>query len=302
MSRENSLAANPAMASAQEPGVATALLRLSKPGIVLAEVLTGLAGMLLAAPLPPAPTVICPVLAAIALAAAGAAMLNNVLDAAVDRQMLRLAPRSRALQLAGSGRVLIIALLLMVGGMALAAMTAPPLALLLLAAGCFSYIWLYTAWLKRHSPWGVLAGGIPGALPPLIGSAAVSGTVSEQPLLLALLVFVWQLPHFWLLALECRDQYAQAGIPVLPVTHGDYLTRVLTLTTTALLLPITCAIWLRGSLSSGYLTVSCGAGIIFLLFCARCLFQTHDYRQGFRASLTYLVVIFGVICVESFLR
>jgi protoheme IX farnesyltransferase len=289
------------MTSSGKPGMMVALLKLSKPGIVLAEVMTGLAGMLLAQPGQPVAVAGCPVLLAIAMAAAGAAMLNNILDAAADRRMLRLASRSHALQIAGSGRLLVIALLLMGCGMVLAALTAPPLALFLLAGGCLSYIWLYTAWLKRRSPWGVLAGCIPGALPPLIGAAAVSGTVSALPLLLALLVFIWQLPHFWLLALDCRDQYERAGIPVLPLTHGESFTRGLTLAASLLLLPVTLLLGHFGALSFGSRAVAGAAGILFPLLWANCLYRTHAYRQGFIASLVYLLLIIAALCFEPIL-
>lgn len=298
---ESCLAAHPALASSRAPSLAGALLKLAKPGIVLAEVMAGLAGMLLAAPGPVVVTAICPTLLAIALAAGGAAMLNGILDAAADRQMPRLAARCRALAAVGPSRVLAIALFLIGSGLALAALTSPPLALLLLVAACLSYLWLYTAWLKRRSPWGVLAGGIPGALPPLIGAAAVSGTLAAPPLLLAFIIFIWQLPHFWLLALDCRDQYAQAGIPVLPLTHGESLTKALTLTAALLLLPVTLALGRFGALSFAYLAVAGGAGVIFPLFCARCLYQTHAYRQGFIASLAYLLIVIAAICVELIL-
>ena len=297
---ENCLTAHPEMTSPGEPGLAGALFILTKPGIVLAEVLAGLAGMLLAAAAPPVVTAIS-ILLAIAMAAGGAAMLNGILDSRADRRMPRLARRCRALEAVGPGRAVIIALVLMGGGLILAALTAPLQALLLLASGCLSYLWLYTAWLKRHSPWGVLAGCIPGALPPLIGAAAVSGTPALPPLLLALFVFIWQLPHFWLLALECRDQYGQAGIPVLPLTHGEPFTKALTMAAALLLLPVTLAIGLIGVHSVVYLTVAGGAGIVFLIICARCLYRTNDYRRGFIASLVYLLTIIGAVCVESLL-
>jgi protoheme IX farnesyltransferase len=276
-------------------GILAALLLLSKPGIVLAEVVAGLAGLLLAAAEPsPAPAIA--VLLAIAMAAGGAAMLNGILDAGADRQMSRLARRCRALEITGARRVLAIALTLMAFGLGLAAITLPLLALLLLAGACLSYLYLYTFWLKRRSPWGVLAGGIPGALPPLIGAAAVSGSITAPPLLLAGFVFIWQLPHFWLLALDCHDQYSRAGIPVLPLTHGESFTRICTLSATLLLLPVTLTLGLLGGLSSCFLAVAGVAGGIFSLYCARCLYQTHAYRRGFVASLIYILIIFAAIC------
>jgi len=284
----------------EKAGPAGALFRLSKPGIVLAEVLAGLAGMLLAAAGQPLPADCCRILFAIALAAGGAALVNGIVDADLDRRMPRLAARRRALETVGSGRVLTVALFLMGSGLTLAALTAPLPALLLLA-GCLTYLWLYTAWLKRRSPWGVLAGGIPGAIPPLIGAAAVNSSLTAPALLFAVIVYIWQLPHFWLLALDCRDQYDRAGIPVLPLTHGEPLTSALTLATALLLLPLTLTLGLLGSLSFVYLLLAGGAGIIFPLFCARCLYQTHAYRQGFIASLVYLLFIIAAVIAGTFL-
>lgn len=298
---ESCLNRHPSLASSEEQGIVEALLLLSKPGIVLAEVLAALAGILLAAPAPPPGTAIL-VLFAIAVSAGGAAMLNGILDAATDRKMARLERRCKALQTAGTGRVLIIAISLMGFGLILATMIAPPLVPFLLAVGCLSYLGLYTAWLKRRSPWGVLAGSIPGAIPPMIGAAAVSGGLNAPSLLLAVFIFIWQLPHFWLLALEYRDQYARAGIPVLPLTHGEPLTRILTLAATVLLLPVTGLLGLLGSLSTAYHSVASVAGIFFVLYCAYCLYRTRTYRQGFRASLAYLLIMFGAVSVSSFMR
>lgn len=289
------LAALPAEHGSFSP---TALLLLSKPGIVLAEVMAGLAGMLLAAP-GAAPADFVPMLLAIAMAAAGAAMLNGILESSSDRAMPRLARRCHALETVGTGHALLVAAILMGSGLFLAASTAPLPALLLLATGCLAYVWLYTAWLKRRTPWSVLAGGIPGALPPLIGAATVGGSLAPAPLLLALFIYIWQLPHFWLLALECGDQYAAAGIPVLPLTHGEKRTKTLTVAAALLLLPVTLAMGLIGSMSRAYLALAVGAGILFPMLCVRCCHRSADYRLGFRASLVYLLLLVGGICADS---
>ena len=236
--QESCTATAAALSARRAPSRPGALLLLSKPGIVLAETVAGFAGMLLASSgqLPTAAT-LCWGLLSLIMAASGAAMGNCLLDAATDRQMPRLAARGRALAIAGRELVLIIVLLLTGAAFVVTLLFLNSLALLLLAAASSSYLLLYTLWLKRRSPWGVLAGAIPGALPPLIGAAAVSGHVSTAPLLLALIIFIWQLPHFWFLALHYHEQYHRAGIPVLPVTHGIDLTKRLTLWSSAALLP-----------------------------------------------------------------
>lgn len=289
-------AALPAERASSLPG---ALLLLSKPGIVLAETIAGFAGMLLAGggQLPSAATLGWGLLSLI-MAASGAAMGNCFLDAAADRQMPRLAARSRAL--ATAGRELVLSLVLLLSGAAFIVtfLFLNSLALLLLAVASSSYLLLYTLWLKRRSPWGVLAGAIPGALPPLIGAAAVSGHVSSAPLLLALIIFVWQLPHFWFPALQFRNQYQQAGIPVLPVTHGVDLTKRLTLWSSAALLPATLVFTLFARLSSGFTLVILLAGLIFPLLCYCNLYRTENYRCGFIVSLAYLVTVFAAIITD----
>lgn len=289
-----------ALPAAGTPSLSAALLLLSKPGIVLAEGVAGLAGMLLASrglDLSPAAAFWC--LLSIIMAASGAAMINSILDAETDLRMLRLAPRSLALATAGRLPVLIIALLLMGGAFLLAGLFLNLLTLLLLAAACASYLLLYTGWLKRRSPWGVLAGAIPGALPPLIGAAAVAGSVAALPLLLGSVIFIWQLPHFWFLALEYGDQYRQAGIPVLPLTHGSELTKMLTLLSAVALLPVTLAFNLSGHFSPGFNLAISFAGILFPLLCCRCLRKAAEYRKGFGVSLAYLAILFAAIIAEA---
>ena len=290
-----------AMPSAGSPGHFGALLLLSKPGIVLAESTAGIAGILLASRgLPPSPSSSWWCLLSLIMAAGASAMINCVLEAETDRKMPRLADRNQALAAAGRVRVLTTALLLMGGAFLLTAIFLNFLTLLLLTAACSSYLLLYTLWLKRRSPWGVLAGAIPGALPPLIGAAAVTNSVSALPLLLGCVIFIWQFPHFWLLALQYSDQYRQAGIPVLSLTHGSKLTKRLTLLCAAALLPATLALRLPTS-SPGFSIAVLLAGILFLLLCYRSLYLTADYRKGFVASLAYLAVIFAALITDIIL-
>lgn len=296
---ESCLVTSAALPVGRVPSLPGALLLLSKPGIVLAETVAGFAGMLLAdsGQLPAAAT-LCWGLLSLIMAASGAAMGNSLLDAAADRQMPRLAARCRALTIAGKDLVLILVLLLTGAAFVVSALFLNYLALLLLAAASGSYLLLYTLWLKRRSPWGVLAGAVPGALPPLIGAAAVSGHVSVLPLLLALIIFIWQLPHFWFLALQYQQQYHGAGIPLLPLTHGIALTKRLTLSGSAALLPTTLVFALFAPVSSGFILVILLAGIIFPLLCYRYLYRSENYRHGFIVSLVYLVIVFAAIIID----
>lgn len=299
---ESCIAPGTALPVAPALSFPVAFLLLTKPAIVLAEVVAGFAGILLASRgLSPFTANVFWALFALLLAASGAAMGNGVLDAEADRLMPRLAARSRALDTVGKTRVLIISLLLMGGAFLLTALFLNSLTLLLLAAACSSYLLLYTRWLKRSSPWGVLAGAIPGALPPLIGAAAVSGSTAALPLLLGAIIFLWQLPHFWFLALRYHDQYQQACTPVLALTHGSGLTKRLTLLSATTLLPVTLAFLLLGTFSPVFTAVTLLAAILFPLCSYRYLFVTAEYRKGFIASLLYLTILLVAIMAETIL-
>lgn len=285
-----------AMPSTGSSGLPEAFLLLSKPGIVLAETTAGLAGMLLASKgLHAAPSAVWWCLLCLIMAASGAAMTNCALEAETDRKMTRLTDRNQALATVGKSRLLTVAMLFMGGAFLLAGMFLNLLTLLLLTAACSSYLLIYTVWLKRRSPWSVLAGALPGALPPMIGAAALTDRVTELSLLLGSVIFIWQLPHFWFLALQHTDQYRQAGIPVLPLTHGIRVTKGLTLSCAATLLPATCTFGLIGSFSPGFMLAALLSGFLFPLLCYRYLYRTSEYRKGFILSLGYLTVIFVAI-------
>jgi protoheme IX farnesyltransferase len=293
----------PAVAAADAIRVAGALLRLSKPGIVLAETVACLAGILLASPARIESIVLFWTLLSMIMAASGAAMANCLLEAERDRRMPRLAERSRALDTAGKELTLAVALMLIGGSILVSATCLNGLAALLLALGVASYLFLYTLWLKRRSPWGVLSGGIPGALPPLVGCAASTGSICGAPLLLSLVIFIWQPAHFWFLALQYRDQYQQAGMPILPLIHGDRLTKYLIMFFAIVLLPCTMAlIRMNGSCSAGFAATVLLAGILFPLLCHRFLYRATDYLKGYFTSLAYLGVILTAIIADSALK
>lgn len=270
--------------------VSKSLLLLTKPGIVLAELLAGLGGALLASP-SPAGDRLWPLLLCLFMAAAGAAMTNGLLDAAEDRKMPRLARRSRALETAGKGVVRTTALILNGGAALVASIWLPPLTLLLLAAASLGYTAIYTSRLKRRTPWSVLVGGIPGALPPLIGSAAVSGTVLTAPILLGLLIYVWQLPHFWFLALHCREQYRTAGVPVLPLVHGERATVILIRLCSLALVPCSTAFCASMGKPPVITALLSAAALAFAIFCFSHSCQKADYHTGFVASIAHMALI-----------
>jgi len=273
-----------------------ALLLLAKPGIVIAEMLAGVAGALLAAP-SPSPSGLCLTILLIALGAGGAAMANCLMEERADRTMQRLSRRCRALESAGRRRVALLATVLSLAALLLAALV-NPLTLLLLIAASFVYIVVYTGWLKRRTPWSVLAGGIPGALPPLIGAAA-TGHQSAAPVVLAAMIYLWQLPHFWFLALHCRSQYRLAGIPVLPLTHGEETTRSFTLLAVMALVPASLVLSSCAAHGRGLTLFLLVLALSFSLFSYDSLYRKSEYHRGFIGSLAYMAILLMVVIIGA---
>jgi len=274
-----------------------ALLLLAKPGIIIAEMLAGVAGALLAAP-SPSPSGLCLMLLLIALGAGGAAMANCLMEERADRAMQRLSRRCRALESAGRCRVAIMATVLSLAAILLAALV-NSLTLLLLLAASSIYIFVYTGWLKRLTPWSVLAGGIPGALPPLIGAAATGNSLPAPALLLTAMIYLWQLPHFWFLALHCRGQYRLAGIPVLPLSHGVAVARRFTLCATLALVPASLVLSRCAAHGRGLALILLILALSFSLFSYDSLYRKSEYHRGFIGSLAYMAILLMVVIIGA---
>jgi protoheme IX farnesyltransferase len=172
----------------------------------------------------------------------------------------------------------------------------------LLAFTIFFYVVIYTVWLKRSTPQNIVIGGAAGAFPPMIGWAAVTGSLSLEPVLLFLIIFFWTPPHFWALALYRADDYARAGIPMLPVVSGDRSTRRQILLYTALLVPLGLAPWLFGYTGALYGATAIAAGAIMLGLGCQVLRERlpaeRASRNLFAFSVLYLFLLFAVLLVE----
>lgn len=282
---------------AGDVGAAFALIRLAKPGIVAAVLLAGCAGMVTAARgLPEARTAaLC--LAALLLSAAGSAMLNGLLDAPLDRSMARLRVRVRALDAIGGARLLLTALTSISAALFLATLLNRLVVLLILGAVIF-YTLAYTLILKRRSPWGAVPGGIPGALPVLIGQAAVTGSIDMAGMTLFTVIFLWQPPHFWVLALHHEDDYRAVGLPVLPVACGEGYTIVLILLYVTALLPATLALPLTGCCSPLFAALAVALWLYFLAACCRHAVRAKRFERAFRASVIYLTLLLAAVILD----
>lgn len=240
-------------------------------------------------------------MASLFLAASGAALLNNVLDAENDRRMPRLANRSAALERIGGKKAAAVAVAAISASLWLAATFINPLTALLLLAAVLGYTPLYTLLLKRRSPYGAVPGGLSGALPVLIGSAATGSPMNSDAIVLFTLMLLWQPPHFWALALHFRDDYTAAGLPVLPVARGTAFTKRMIVLFAIAQVPVSIGLWYFGSRSSLFAAVALLIGILFAGSCAWDVAVKERYRRGFAVSLVYLVLLLVALILDCLL-
>jgi protoheme IX farnesyltransferase len=170
-------------------------------------------------------------------------------------------------------------------------------------ASLIGYAVVYTAWLKRATPQNIVIGGAAGAAPPVLGWAAVTGSVHPYALLLFLIIFIWTPPHFWALAIFRRDDYARAQVPMLPVTHGVTYTRWHVLFYTVLLVVITVMPWLTGMSGLFYLGGALVLGGGFLWYAIRLMDESDLFfpMRVFNYSIVYLMALFAFLLVDHWL-
>ncbi len=282
---------------------------VTKPRIVALIVFTAVIGMLLAI----RPGEDWPWLRMLAasvgiwLAAASAAAINHLLDARIDRVMARTAERPLATGALRPAQVLGFALLLAALSMAILLLWVNWLCALLTFGGLIGYAVVYTGLLKRATPQNIVIGGLAGAVPPLLGWAAVSGM--QRPwdwahaLLLVLIIFVWTPPHFWALAIFRREDYSRALVPMLPVTHGVTYTRWQILLYTILLVVVTVLPWAAHMSGIFYLAGALVLGAVFLWYAWRLLDPPDDFfaMRMFKYSIVYLMALFGFLLLDHWL-
>jgi protoheme IX farnesyltransferase len=278
-------------------------LALTKPRVVALIVLTSIVGSLLATPgLPPLDLLFFGNLG-IALAAASAATLNQLLDARIDARMARTRTRPLPTGNLTEGNALTFAILIGILSMVLLWLLVNPLTAVLTFASLIGYALIYTLWLKRATPQNIVIGGAAGAAPPVLGWAAITNTVDPHALLLFLIIFAWTPPHFWALAIARRDDYAKVDIPMLPVTHGLAFTRLHVLLYTIILVLVTLLPWLTGMSGLIYLAVALVLNAVFLAYAIK--LKRSERRelpmQVFKFSVKYLMWLFLALLVDHYL-
>ena len=236
-----------------------------------------------------------------ALSAGGAGAINHAVDRDIDRTMARTADRPVASGRVSQGAAIAFGLSLETASFLLLALTVNPLAAALSLSGFFGYVCVYTLWLKRTTPQNIVIGGAAGAVPPLVAWAAVTGGLSGMAFYMFAIVFFWTPPHFWALSLLMKDEYAKAGIPMLPVVRGEEETRRQILLYTVLLYAVTQLPFCAGGLGVAYLVPSMLLGAGFIYASTR-LYRSRDRRWALRTylfSLAYLALLFLSMAIAA---
>jgi protoheme IX farnesyltransferase len=278
-------------------------LELTKPKVVALIVFTAIVGTLLASPgLPPLDALVWGNLG-IALASACAATINHVLDRRIDEQMARTRGRPLPTGQLTERKALTFAAILGVTAMAVLAFLVNLLTAVLTFISLIGYAVIYTVWLKRATSQNIVIGGAAGAAPPVLGWAAVTNSIDPNALLLFLIIFVWTPPHFWALAIARRDDYARAGIPMLPVTHGLDFTRLQVLLYTVLLVVVTLMPFLTRMSGLIYLAVALVLNAFFLYYALVLKITARQElpMRVFKFSVTYLMWLFAALLVDHYL-
>jgi protoheme IX farnesyltransferase len=277
-------------------------LALTKPRVVSLIVFTAVIGMFLATPgMVPLQALLFGTLG-IALVAGAAAAINCLVEHKIDALMARTRARPLPMGQLGSGETLAFAGVVGGAGLTLLYTLVNPLTMWLTLATFVGYAIVYTVILKPLTPQNIVIGGASGAMPPVLGWAAVTGQISSDALLLFLIIFAWTPPHFWALALYRKKEYAKAGVPMLPVTHGDRFTRLHVLLYTLILFGVSLLPFSTRMSGAIYLASALALGAVFLAYALRIYYQYSDRiaQATFRYSIVYLSLLFAALLVDHY--
>ncbi|MGW8182965.1 MAG: heme o synthase [Burkholderiales bacterium] len=277
--------------------------RLTKPRVVSLIVFTAVIGMFLAAPGMVPLQVLLAGTIGIGLTAGAAAAFNCLVEQRIDTAMARTRARPLPRGQVTPGQTLVFAGT--VGGLGLFTLHhwVNDLTMWLTFATFVGYAVVYTVILKPMTPQNIVIGGASGAMPPVLGWAAVTGNVAPEALLLFLIIFAWTPPHFWSLALYRRHEYAKAGVPMLPVTHGDRFTRLHVLLYTVILTAVTVLPFVTRMSGPLYLIAALALDALFLGYAIR-LYRSYSddlARRTFRFSISYLAALFAALLMDHYL-
>ncbi|MEK8044990.1 heme o synthase [Ideonella margarita] len=275
---------------------------LTKPRVVQLIVFCAVIGMLLAAPGLPSWRILVAATAGIWLVAGAAAAFNCLIEREIDRRMKRTAWRPTAKGELPEAQTLMFSGVLCSIGCAVLWIWVNPLTMWLTLGTFVGYAIIYTVVLKPLTPQNIVIGGASGAMPPVLGWAAVRGDAGPEAWLLCLIIFLWTPPHFWALALYRAEEYRASGLPMLPVTHGAELTRLHVFLYTIILLAGTMLPFIYGMSGSIYLVSALVLGLAFMAYAWRLWRNYSDAlaRQTFRFSILHLSLLFAALLVDHY--
>jgi heme o synthase len=285
-------------------GILSQFIHLCKPRVVALIVFTAVIGMFLAVPGMVNPIVLVAGTLGIFLVAAAAAAINCLVEQQVDAMMARTRDRGTARGTIGSGQVLILASITGGVGMALLYTQVNALTMWLTLGTFVGYAIIYTVLLKPATPQNIVIGGASGAMPPVLGWAAVTGEISSDALLLFLIIFVWTPPHFWALALYRKKEYAKAGVPMLPVTHGELFTRLHVFLYTLILVAASLLPVASGLCGAIYFVGTLILDGIFVYYAWMVWRHYTDAiaKTTFAWSIWYLMLLFAVMLIDHYFK
>lgn len=297
------MSANPTL---DKPSALGQFYALTKPRVVQLIVFCALIGMVLAVPgLPTLAEVKLALIACLGiwLVAGAAAAFNCIVEKGIDAKMKRTAWRPTAKGELGDSQTLLFSAVLCVAGSVLLYVWVNPLTMWLTFATFVGYAVIYTVILKPLTPQNIVIGGASGAMPPVLGWAAMTGDVGPEALILFLIIFLWTPPHFWALALYRVEEYRKSGLPMLPVTHGNEFTRLQILLYTLILFAACLMPFMYGMSSWIYLVAAVALSIGFCLY-GFWLWRSYSdelARKTFRFSLIHLSVLFAALLVDHYI-
>ena len=266
-------------------------------------ILTSLVGMFLAVPgMVPLNILILGNLG-IALVAASGAVVNHLIDRKIDIMMKRTHNRPLPQGRVDPKQTIIFAISIGVTGMVILLYWVNPLSAWLTLASFVGYAFIYTGYLKHATPQNIVIGGLSGAMPPLLGWSAVTGTIEPDALILVLIIFAWTPPHFWALAIHRKEEYAKSGVPMLPVTHGEHVTKIHIIVYTVMLVVVSVFPYFSGMSGLLYLVAALVLGAGFLVWSGLLMFKPKPTTamDTFKYSIVYLALLFVALVVDHYL-
>jgi len=276
---------------------------MCKPRVVMLMILTSLVGMFLAVPGMVDLNVLILGNLGIALVASSGAVVNHLIDRKIDLKMKRTHNRPLPQGRVHATQTIVFALAIGVAGMAILLFWVNPLCAWLTLASFVGYAFIYTGYLKHATPQNIVIGGLSGAMPPLLGWSAVTGTIESDALILVLIIFAWTPPHFWALAIHRKAEYANSGVPMLPVTHGEHVTKIHILIYTAILVIVSVFPFFSEMSGLFYLVSALLLGAGFLAWSTLLMVKPKPTTamETFRYSIIYLALLFVALIVDHYL-